>query len=102
MEDQKLTKNQENYIKLKDYYQKYRDDHKEQQKQYNDKNKDLMKDYYKNRYLVMKEKMLNKIKCDCGSFVCSSAMKRHIKTAKHNLIISQIEIAKNETLQKIL
>jgi len=90
-----LSKNQEKYIKLKDYYKKYRDEHKKNQKDYYEKTKEGMKEkeYYTNRYLKIKEDMLKKEKCVCGAFICSSAIKRHIKTVKHQFVMTQIELA---------
>ena len=88
-----LSFNQKNYIKLKDYYKKYRDEHKETQKEYYEKHKEGMKEYHVNRYLKIKEDMLKKEKCVCGASVCSSAMKRHTQTVKHQFIMNQRELA---------
>ena len=84
-----LSYNQKNYIKLKDYYKKYRDDHRDKQKEYNDKNKEIMKDYHKKRYQNIKEKLLIKATCECGSKVCASAMARHCLTPRHKVLLMQ-------------
>ena len=95
IEIKELTKNQEKYFKLKEYYKKYRENHKTTQKEYNDNHKDERKEYHKNRYLNIKEKMLLKNKCICGAYICSSAMKRHILTDKHNYYLALNELMIN-------
>ena len=97
-----LSYNQKNYIKMKDYYIKYRADHRDKQKEYNDKNKDIMKEYHKKRYQEIKVKLFTKATCECGSKVCASAMARHCLTPRHVVLLQKIKQAEEEELLKQL
>tara|TARA_R110001632_G_scaffold181648_2_gene301731 strand:- start:577 stop:1068 length:492 start_codon:yes stop_codon:yes gene_type:complete len=73
-------------------------------KQYNIDNKERIKerdkkyyidnkDTYKKQYINNKEKLTEKVTCDCGSIVANSGLTRHKKTKKHlDLIAPKITI----------
>jgi len=75
----------DSYIKYPNGYsrQEYRQANKEKfkeyKKEYDQTNKDKLKEYSQ-----------EKIKCDCGSIVCRANIAKHKRTAKHNLIITNI------------
>ena len=65
------------YEKL--YYQNNKEKIKEYKKEWIENNKDKIKQYYQNN----KDKINEKITCECGLIVSKSSLVRHRKTTKH-------------------
>ena len=55
------------------------------------------KEYFKNRYEEKKDKLLEKVKCECNLLVAKMGMKRHLKTAKHK---KQMKLKDDENAYK--
>lgn len=82
----------------KQYYQDNKEKIKQQQKEYREKNKEEVvekkKDYYdKNKEEILKKKA-EKITCECGTVISRQRLAKHKKTAKHKLIMENIELKK--------
>ena len=78
---------------IKQYHQKWRNEHKEETKEYNKKwaldNKLRKKKNDRLYYDKIKDKLLKKITCECGSKFALAGKIRHEKTTKHkNFILS--------------
>jgi hypothetical protein len=111
-------------IKKKEYYEKYKEEIAKKNKEYAINNKEKIKEYWNNnkekrikkdkrRYEKHKKKILEqkkeyyeknkkkilekkkiKITCQCGSNICKSDLKRHLKSKKHiNFINSNSSIS---------
>lgn len=88
---------QKNLIRTKEdiriYQQKWRDENKEKQKIYNkqwrEENKTRKKKLDRLYYDKIKDKLLKKITCECGSKFTQNGKVRHEETTKHkNFILS--------------
>jgi len=77
-----------NKDKNKEYQKDYREDNKDKIKQkdkeYRKNNKDKIKEYYENN----KERMNEKVTCECGCIVSRNNLSQHKKTEKHLKLIS--------------
>ena len=63
------------------------------------KHRQYFLDYRKNNYELNKEKINEKVKCDCGRFVIKRYLKKHLETNIHNkpkIIKAEPVIEKNE------
>ena len=82
--------------KQKQYYQNNRERLLEKAMRYNQDNRDSIVEYKKNYYEAHKAeiaaKAMEKVTCDCGSFVRRGDRSRHYKTDKHRVYLAtQIE-----------
>ena len=69
------------------YYNENREDILEQKKQYYKQNKTQIIENKKRYYTFYRDEILQrnnrKVKCDCGSVITFSNLKRHFKSMKH-------------------
>lgn len=77
-----------------EYYQ----DHKEYYKEWRKENKEFLASYHKNYYQNNKEKMLEKVECECGEFISKNSLNRHKNRKVHIERMKAIEDAKPRTL----
>ena len=71
---------------------KHREENKEKilekEKEYREENKEKRKEYYQEK---IREKILEKVKCECGSVVCRAGLTRHKKSQKHQNYLKSLE-----------
>ena len=70
-----------------EYYVKHKGKIADQSKEWYKNNKENRKEKYENN----KENILEKITCECGCVICKSFLNRHMKTQKHQDIISSMK-----------
>jgi hypothetical protein len=59
-------------------------------KERNDNNKEKRKEFYKKYYEINKEKLKQKVDCECGGKYTKIHLSRHIKSIKHQNFINNI------------
>ncbi len=89
---------QDNKEYKKQYYQDNKEHIKNTQQIYRDNNKEEInkkkKEYRDNNKEEISRKKAEKITCECGTIISKQRLARHIKTAKHKLIMENIELKK--------
>ena len=89
-------KKREYYTKNKDKYKLYRTNNQEKIKKYRDDNKEKFKNYMDNYKIknkdIIKKKLGEKIKCECGEYYTRIHKLRHQKTQLHRDIIRMNEL----------
>ena len=75
------------------YYLKNCEELKQKAMDYRKENHDIIKEQYHNSYLKRKDKLKEKIKCECGCEVTQSSLNCHKQTKKHiNLLNHQLTV----------
>ena len=77
----------------KEWYQDNKEKISEKQKEWREDNKEKYKEYDKNRnrnnYEKNKDKLLEKVKCECGVIITKSNIRTHRKTKKHIKLLEE-------------
>ena len=79
-----------NKDKIKEYKKKYCEDNKEKIKEYYNINKDIKIKQSKINYQKNRDKLLEKITCECGSICSLKSKAKHLNTLKHQNFIKTI------------
>lgn len=66
--------------------------HKNQVYKWKKEHKDDIKNYYKDRYINNREKLLEKVRCECGTMLTKGGMKYHLSSKKHINLINKNKI----------
>lgn len=88
---------QEHKEEHKEYQKNYREDHKEENKEYQknyrgeheEEKKNYDKQYYEENKVKMLKKWAEKVKCECGCEVRRNGLSDHLKTKKHQDLLSK-------------
>ena len=92
-EEQKQKWYEENKDKIKEYNEENKDKLKQYQQNYYEENKDKLlcriNKYNEENKDKIKEKQLQKVKCDCGCVVSKNNLSTHKKSPKHIKLMNQ-------------